>query len=812
MKTVVSSRSPFQVLSSFAIRHGTQLSSRGFPLSYFPLRNVCDRTMVSTATTRCHGNVVRRSFFVHPTTGDLVLDCGFFRNLWVRNNRLPVAHTALQQLVDPASLAKPATAPSIWYDLHTPTGVLCRQSIGTGSCILSHGMTSSVARSPRRGVAWHACESQAAANKRKIPLAKEASPHRRTMESRRSSWYAEKPERKARSCSLSFLPRLTDAQICSTSCSPLKHNSVGYSGPSLRQVSSPFQVQENKARMAAYVDELNAAVREAVSGGGPDAKKRLFAQGKMPVRTRIDCLLDPGSSFLELSQLAGHDLYGPTENVPCGGLVTGVGLVSGRLCMIVANDPTVKGGAYFPITVKKHLRAQDIAAENRLPCIYLVDSGGANLSRQEDVFPDRLHFGRIFFNQATMSAQSIPQIAVVLGSCTAGGAYVPAMADEAIIVKGRGTIFLAGPPLVKAATGEIVGSEELGGADMHCRISGVADHYAKDENHALKLTRRIVASLPVQPSNSACFINSEHGSVTALLLGSSSVSSNIDPLLPSEELDGLAPCNFRQQTDIKRLLACLLDRSALAEFKPLYGETLVCGFAHLNGYPIGVMANNGVLLPESALKGAHFIQICAQRRLPLLFVQNITGFMVGSEMERAGIAKHGAKLVTAVSCFPLPKLTLIIGASFGAGNYGMCGRAYDPRFLFTWPNAKIAVMGGKQAVSVLLDIERAAALKRQKVKPQGQGGAMEKGKLFELDEKMWEEQRKVKQAEYQKMYDRHSSAIYASARIWDDGVVTPQQTRKVLILALAVALQNPYKTASPFGAEHLPPAYGVFRM
>ncbi|CBZ53902.1 putative acyl-CoA carboxyltransferase beta chain [Neospora caninum Liverpool] len=635
-------------------------------------------------------------------------------------------------------------------------------------------------------------------------------------QSRTSSFCTRKPVVKAQSGPLSSVPRLMEAQIRSTSCNPLKHEAGSHHGPSLRGVGSPSRFEQNKAQMATYVDELNAAVRIAVSGGGPEAQKRLLAQGKLPVRTRIHCLLDSGSPFLELSQLAGHELYGPQEEVPCGGIVTGLGLVSGRLCMIVANDPTVKGGAYFPITVKKHLRAQDIAAENRLPCIYLVDSGGANLSRQEDVFPDKLHFGRIFFNQATMSAQAIPQIAVVLGSCTAGGAYVPAMADEAIIVKGRGSIFLAGPPLVKAATGEVVGREELGGADVHCRISGVADHCAKDENHALHLTRRIVASLPIRPSCSESFINSQHGSTAALLLGSSSVSSNVDPLLPPEELDGLAPCNFRQPTDIRRILACLLDRSALAEFKPLYGETLVCGFAHLNGYPIGVMANNGVLLPESALKGAHFLQICAQRHLPLLFLQNVTGFMVGSEAERAGIAKHGAKLVTAVSCFPLPKLTLIIGASFGAGNYGMCGRAYDPRFLFTWPNAKIAVMGGQQAVSVLLDIERAAALKRKNksMKTQSREATMAQGPRFELNEKEWEEQRRAKQAEHERMYDRHSSAVYASARVWDDGVIIPQQTRRVLALALAATLQNPWNNGSSLGAARgsLTPAYGILRM
>ncbi|PFH35650.1 putative acyl-CoA carboxyltransferase beta chain [Besnoitia besnoiti] len=563
--------------------------------------------------------------------------------------------------------------------------------------------------------------------------------------------------------------------------------------------------------MAVYIEELNAAVRKAVSGGGPEAQKRLFREGKLPVRTRIDLLLDRGSPFLELSQLAGHELYTPRDDVACGGIVTGIGLVSGRMCMVVANDPTVKGGAYFPITVKKRLRAQEIANENQLPCIYLVDSGGANLSRQDEVFPDKLHFGRIFFNQATMSSQGIPQIAVVLGSCTAGGAYVPAMADEAILLKGRGAIFLAGPPLVKAATGEVIGRDELGGAGVHCRISGVADHYAEDERHAIELTRRAVASIPVHSSfQNVC--DSQCTSVASLLRGSSSVGSGVnDPLLPPDILNDLAPCNFRQPTDIRRILACILDRSAFAEFKPLYGTTLACGFAHLSGFPIGVVANNGVLLPDSALKGAHFIQICAQRGLPLLFMQNITGFMVGRAAEHAGIAKHGAKLVTAVSCFPWPKLTLIVGASFGAGNYGMCGRAYDPRFLFTWPNAKIAVMGGQQAAGVLLDIEGAAALKRQQNnnQPWSSEAPRTQGKKVDRNAVQQEQQMKMKQSEYERMYDLQSSAIYASARIWDDGVITPQQTRKVLSLAFAAAMQNP-KTLMRHGYTN--PAYGIFRM
>ncbi|PNF34390.1 Methylcrotonoyl-CoA carboxylase beta chain, mitochondrial [Cryptotermes secundus] len=447
------------------------------------------------------------------------------------------------------------------------------------------------------------------------------------------------------------------------------------------------EYQENYAHLKNLVTELQAAVECVMKGGGDQARLRHTSKGKLLVRDRVNRLLDPGSPFLELSQLAGHDLYGD-DIVPAGGIVTGIGRIAGLECMIVANDATVKGGTYYPITVKKHVRAQEIALENRLPCIYLVDSGGANLPYQAEVFPDRNHFGRIFYNQATMSAQGIAQIAVVMGSCTAGGAYVPAMADESVIVQGTGTVFLAGPPLVKAATGEDISAEELGGADLHCRTSGVTDHYAMDDEHALYLTRQIVKNL------NRCKV-----------LETTSCSPD-PPVHPLDDLYGIVGGNIKKSFDIREVIARIVDGSQFDEFKRHYGNTLVTGFARLYGYPVGVVGNNGILFSEAAVKGAHFVELCCQRKIPLLFLQNITGFMVGRDAEAGGIAKHGAKMVTAVSCAQVPKLTLIIGGSFGAGNYGMCGRAYGPRFLYMWPNARMSVMGGDQAADVLCQVSR----------------------------------------------------------------------------------------------------------
>src|SRR5689334_5317024 len=442
----------------------------------------------------------------------------------------------------------------------------------------------------------------------------------------------------------------------------------------------------NREAMQAEVDDLARLVAQIRVGGGEAARKRHLGRGKLLPRDRVRTLLDPGAPFLELSQLAGYQMY--PEEVPAGGIITGIGSIMGRECVIVANDATVKGGTYFPITVKKHLRAQEIARQNNLPCIYLVDSGGANLPNQDDVFPDREHFGRIFYNQANMSAQRIPQIAVVMGSCTAGGAYVPAMSDEAVIVKQQGTIFLAGPPLVKAAIGEVVSAEELGGADVHARVSGVADHYALNDLHALQIARRIVGHL-----NRAKPVTLE-------------LREPREPLCDPAGLHGVIPTDTRRPYDVREVIARIVDGSELDEFKALYGTTLVCGFAHIHGYPVGIVANNGILFSESALKGAHFIELCAQRGIPLVFLQNISGFMVGRKYEAQGIAKDGAKMVTAVACARVPKFTVIIGGSFGAGNYGMCGRAYSPRFLWMWPNARISVMGGEQAASVLATVRR----------------------------------------------------------------------------------------------------------
>jgi 3-methylcrotonyl-CoA carboxylase beta subunit len=518
---------------------------------------------------------------------------------------------------------------------------------------------------------------------------------------------------------------------------------------------------ENRAAMAAKVDELRKLVERVKSGGGEKAQARQRARGKMAARDRIDALIDPLSPFLEIGQLAAFGMYG--QDIACAGVVAGIASVCGRECMIVANDATVKGGVYFPMTVKKHLRAQEIAMQNRLPCIYLVDSGGANLPTQDEVFPDRDHFGRIFYNQAAMSAQGIAQIAVVLGSCTAGGAYVPAMSDETVIVRGQGAIFLGGPPLVAAATGEIVTAEELGGADLHCRRSGVADHCAESEAHALALARSIVANLePRKPS----FVATRNPA---------------PPRYDMDEMLGIIPADPRKQFDIREIIARIVDASELDEFKPLYGATLVTGFAHICGYLVGVIGNNGVLFPESALKGAHFIELCAKRRLPILFLQNTTGFMVGAKYEAAGVAKEGAKMVTAVATAAVPKLTVVVGGSFGAGNYAMCGRAYSPRFLWMWPNARISVMGGEQAASVLSRIRRDALA----------GRGEEAG---DDDEEF--------KASVRAQYERQGHPFYSSARLWDDGVISPAETRRVIGLCLAASANAPLEETR----------FGLFRM
>jgi 3-methylcrotonyl-CoA carboxylase beta subunit len=518
----------------------------------------------------------------------------------------------------------------------------------------------------------------------------------------------------------------------------------------------------NRDAMQALVDDLRAKSAAIEEGGGEAARARHVARGKLLPRERVRALLDPGSPFLELSAFAAYGMYDDTINA--AGIVTGVGRVAGRECVIVCNDATVKGGTYYPMTVKKHLRAQEIARDNALPCIYLVDSGGANLPNQTDVFPDRDHFGRIFYNQATLSAEGIAQVAVVMGSCTAGGAYVPAMSDESIIVREQGTIFLAGPPLVKAATGEIVSAEELGGGDVHTRISGVADHLARDDAHALAIARRIVANLGA-PARA-------RGEVRAPR----------PPRYDPRELYGVINADIRKPYDARELVARIVDASELDEFKARYGTTLVTGFAHIHGYPVGVIANNGVLYSESAQKGAHFIELCAQRGTPLVFLQNITGFMVGQKYEAGGIAKDGAKMVTAVSCANVPKLTVIVGGSYGAGNYGMCGRAFNPRFLWMWPNARISVMGGEQAATVLATVRRDAIEAKG-----GQWGADEEAAF---------------RAPIRAQYDREGHPYYASARLWDDGIVDPADTRRVLALALAAARNRPVEATR----------FGVFRM
>lgn len=510
--------------------------------------------------------------------------------------------------------------------------------------------------------------------------------------------------------------------------------------------------KQNKEYLASEVKKLKAEVKNILNGGGEKARDRHISKGKLLPRDRIEKLIDPGSPFLELSQFAGYHLY--EDDVAAGGIITGIGRVSDRECMIVCNDATVKGGTYYPITVKKHLRAQEIAKQNNLPCIYLVDSGGANLPYQDEVFPDKEHFGRIFYNQATMSAMGIPQIAVVMGSCTAGGAYVPAMADQSVMVKEQATIFLAGPPLVKAATGEIINSEELGGADVHCRISGVADYYAKDDEHALDITKDIIKNLNLNIKNSQT--NSEQ--------------EILEPNYSSDEIYGIVQKDSRKSFDVREIIARIVDGSDFDEFKELYGSTLVCGFARIDGMQVGIIANNGILFSESALKGTHFIQICAQRKIPLVFLQNITGFMVGKKYEHEGIAKNGAKLVTAVSCASVPKITVIIGGSFGAGNYGMCGRAYDPRFLFIWPNSRISVMGGEQAANVLATV---------------------KDEQLEKLNKSWtKEEREQFMAPIRAKYEEQGHPYYSSARLWDDGIIDPADTRVVLSLALSSCLNK----------------------
>ncbi|MGB6319913.1 MAG: carboxyl transferase domain-containing protein [Xanthobacteraceae bacterium] len=522
------------------------------------------------------------------------------------------------------------------------------------------------------------------------------------------------------------------------------------------------EFRANQAAMRALIAELDTRRAKAAEGGPQRARERHIARGKLLPRERVMTLLDPGAPFLELSPLAAADMY--DDAIHGAGIITGVGRVSGRECVIICNDSTIKAGTYYPMTVKKHLRAQEIARENRLPCVYLVDSGGANLPHQTEVFPDREHFGRIFYNQATLSAAGIAQVAVVMGSCTAGGAYVPAMSDETVIVRNQGTIFLGGPPLVKAATGEVVSAEELGGAEVHTKKSGVADYLAENDRHALELCRRIVGNLNTKKTIDMPLAQSR------------------DPAYDISELDGIVPVDLKKQYDVRDVIARLVDASEFDEFKALYGTSLVTGFAHIHGIPIGILGNNGILFSESALKAAHFIELCCQRRVPLLFLQNISGFMVGRDYEAGGIAKDGAKMVTAVACAQVPKITVIIGGSYGAGNYGMCGRAYGPRFLFTWPNARISVMGGEQAASVL------ATVRRDNIEAEG---------------KKWSE---VEEEEFRQpireQYEAEGNPYYATARLWNDGIIAPTETRRVLALCFSVALNAPIPETR----------FGVFRM
>lgn len=519
---------------------------------------------------------------------------------------------------------------------------------------------------------------------------------------------------------------------------------------------------QNKAHMKAQVDDLHATVAKILQGGSKVSCERHKSKGKLLPRERIEALLDANSDFLEIAQLAAWEVY--DDYVPCAGVIAGIGTVSGVECMIVANDATVKGGTYYPLTVKKHLRAQTIAAENNLPCIYLVDSGGANLPRQDEVFPDKEHFGRIFFNQANMSAMNIPQIAVVMGSCTAGGAYVPAMADESIIVREQGTIFLGGPPLVQAATGEVVSAEDLGGGDVHCKTSGVVDHLANNDLHALQIARDAIARLN-RPS-----------------INSLPRKPSMPPKYAMDEIYGVIPKDSKKTYDVREVIARVVDGSEFHEFKALFGASLVCGFAHIDGFEVGILGNNGILFSESAQKGAHFVQLCCQRNIPIVFLQNITGFMVGKQYENGGIAKHGAKLVTAVACAKVPKLTVLIGGSFGAGNYGMCGRAYDPRFLFMWPNARISVMGGEQAAGVLAQVKMAQAERN--------GEVMTEQDVHDLKQPVIS------------TYEKQGHPYYASARLWDDGVIDPADTRAVLSLALKTANNSPIDETK----------FGIFRM
>ena len=527
------------------------------------------------------------------------------------------------------------------------------------------------------------------------------------------------------------------------------------------------EFRQNAAAMRGLVDDLNARLARIAEGGGAAARDKHLGRGKLLPRERVERLLDPDTPFLEIAPLAAMGMYPDRDGsdaAPCAGLIAGIGRVAGVECLIVCNDATVKGGTYYPMTVKKHLRAQEIAAQNRLPCIYLVDSGGANLPNQDEVFPDRDHFGRIFYNQANLSGAGIPQIAVVMGSCTAGGAYVPAMSDETIIVRDQGTIFLGGPPLVKAATGEVVSAEDLGGGDVHTRLSGVADHLAENDLHALALARQAVARLNWRKPESLATVAPR------------------PPLLAPEELQGVIPTDTRKPYDVREVIARIVDASVFDEFKSRYGSTLVCGFAHIEGLPVGIVANNGILFAESANKGAHFIELCCQRKVPLVFLQNITGFMVGRKYENDGIARAGAKLVTAVACAAVPKFTVIIGGSFGAGNYGMCGRAYSPRFLWMWPNARISVMGGEQAASVL------ATVRRDGIESRGGQWSAEEEAAFK--------------APLLEQYELQGHPYYASARLWDDGVIDPADTRRVLALGLSASLNAPIAETR----------FGVFRM
>ncbi len=520
----------------------------------------------------------------------------------------------------------------------------------------------------------------------------------------------------------------------------------------------------NESAMRVLVGELKARQAKSALGGGDAARSKHVARGKLLPRDRVEMLLDPGTPFLELSPLAAFGMYG--EESPGAGIITGIGRIAGRECVVVCNDPTVKGGTYYPVSIKKHLRAQRIAEENRLPCVYLVDSGGAHLPSQDEVFPDAEHFGRIFYNQANMSAAAIPQIAVVMGSCTAGGAYVPAMSDESIIVRNQGTIFLGGPPLVKAATGEVVTAEELGGGDVHARISGVVDHLAENDGHALGIARRIIGGLPPDPRASAAL----------------PVAAFEEPKYPAGDLYGLIPTDTRKPYDAREIIARIVDASDFDEWKARFGATLVTGFARIHGMPVGILANNGILFSESAQKGAHFIELCCQRRVPLVFLQNITGFMVGKKYENEGIARHGAKMVTAVACARVPKFTVIVGGSFGAGNYGMCGRAYSPRFLWTWPNSRISVMGGEQAANVL------ATVRRDSIEAKGGAWSAEEEEAFK--------------APIRGQYETQGNPYYATARLWDDGVIDPADTRMCLALGLGVALRQPIPETR----------VGVFRM